>query len=659
VVNLPERDPRVDDLRQRLRALGYLDAGVDRFVLGPARASRPPSSIAFLASLRIGALAAVLLGPAAAIGLSARLPGLVTGPRDALLVAIYIGVFFGLAVAAGALTASLLVAWIARRRGDLLVQRASTLSRIAGGAVTLLCLAYLTLWWQTVIAGIGWSAPVWTASALVVAVAISLLLGHAVTVGSSAVVLAHAAGTQVSRAGFGTTDPGRGTRGSRWLTTLGAGVVAFAGAALLLTWFSGSSASHDAAPALTVVSGGFKVRAIAIDGVDTRVFDELSSAGRLPALNAAFKGPIVQLASVEGDAADPARAWTTVATGQPSRVHGVRGLETRRLAGIQGSVPAEEGSAFARTIRGVTDLVRLTRPAIASGAERRSKTVWEVAATAGLRTAVVNWWATWPATATGGTILTDRATLRLEHGGMLDAEIAPASLYESLRSRWPALKDRARSLAAAALPATGEVPPLLQRSAELDAVQLVLLSEIATNDVDLAAVYLPGLDIAQHALLEGESQDASGRVAASTLAQRLDALRSYYGALDRLVAPLLTPDAGEIVIVVTGPGRVTNGVGGRLAARGGPIGSPAATQIPVRATTTEIAPTILYALGVPIARDLAAKPLVGLFTPEFTGRYPVRDVATYGRPSAETASRQGQPLDQEMIERMRSLGYVR
>jgi Type I phosphodiesterase / nucleotide pyrophosphatase len=660
VVNLPERDPRVDDLRQRLRALGYLEAGVDRFVLGPARASRPPSSIAFLASLRIGALAAVLLGPAAAIGLSARLPGLVTGARDALLVAIYIGVFFGLAVAAGALTASLLVAWIARRRGDLLVQRASMLSRIAGGAVTFLCLAYLTLWWQTVIAGIGWSAPVWTASALVVAVAISLLLGHAVTVGSSAVVLAHAdAGTQASRAGAGMTDPRRSTRASRLLTTLGAGVVAFAGAALLLTWFSGSSRTQDAAPALTVVSGGFKVRAIAIDGVDTRVFDELSSAGRLPALSAVFKGPTVQLASVEGDAADPARAWTTVATGQPSRVHGVRGLETRRLAGIQGSVPAEEGSAFARTIRGVTDLVRLTRPSIASGAERRSKTFWEVAATAGLRTAVVNWWATWPATATGGAILTDRATLRLEHGGLLDAEIAPPSLYESLRSRWPALKDRARSLATAALPATGDVPPLLQRSAELDAVQLVLLSEIAANDVDLAAVYLPGLDIAQHALLEGESQDASGRVAASTLAQRLDALRSYYAALDRLVAPLLTPNAGEIVIVVTGPGRVTTSVGGRLAARGGPMGSGAASQTPLRATTTEIAPTILYALGVPIARDLAAKPLVRLFTPEFTGRYPVRDVASYGRPSAETTSRQGQPLDQEMIERMRSLGYVR
>jgi hypothetical protein len=657
VVNPPEPDPRIDDLRQRLRSLGYLDAGVDRFVLGSARATRRPASIAALASLRIGALAAVLLGPAAAIGLSARLPGLVTGPRDALLVAIYIGVFFGLAVAAGALVASLLVSWIARRAGDLIVQRASLLSRIAGGAVTLLSLAYLTLWWETVLAGVGWSAPVWTASALAIAVAISLLLGHAVTVGSSAVVVAHAGeGSSPSRVD---ARPRPGTRRSRWVALLGSGVVAFGGAALLLTWSSGRSGASQAAPALTVVSGGLRVKVIAIDGVDLRVFDELSSSGRLPALTAAFTGAGAQLNPAEGEAADPARAWTTVATGQPPQVHGVRGLETRRLAGVQGSVPAEEGSALGRAIRGATDLVRLTRPAIASGAERRAKTFWEVAADAGLRIAVVNWWATWPATGTAGAVLTDRATLRLEHGGALDAEIAPASLYESLQSRWPTLKDRARQMALAALPAAGDVLPVLQRSAELDALQLVLLSAVTGKDVDVAAVYLPGLDIAQHALLEQGAQAASGRVAASMLAERLDALRAYYVALDRLLAPLVAPNAAEIVVVVTGPGRVTSGTGARLAARGGPIRSADPLQGSLTATATQVAPTILYALGVPIARDLAGAPLLGLFATEFAGRYPVRDVPTYGPPSQDTAGRQGQPLDQEMIDRLRSLGYVR
>ena len=49
----PGLDRRVDELRQQLRALGYLDAGVNRFVLGPATDTRPPFAIALLASLRV------------------------------------------------------------------------------------------------------------------------------------------------------------------------------------------------------------------------------------------------------------------------------------------------------------------------------------------------------------------------------------------------------------------------------------------------------------------------------------------------------------------------------------------------------------------------------------------------------------------------------
>ena len=61
------------------------------------------------------------------------------------------------------------------------------------------------------------------------------------------------------------------------------------------------------------------------------------------------------------------------------------------------------------------------------------KTLWEVAANAGLRTAVVNWWATWSAPPGAGIVVSDRAALRLERGGPLNAEIAPAEI-DRLRS---------------------------------------------------------------------------------------------------------------------------------------------------------------------------------------------------------------------------------
>ncbi|MCA1561842.1 MAG: hypothetical protein LC804_16770, partial [Acidobacteria bacterium] len=181
------RDSRVDELRQQLRALGYLDAGVDRFVLGSARDARRPSTIAWLSSVRIGLLAAALLGPAAAIGVAGRLPGFITGPRDAVVLASYLGVFFWCAVAALAAAVSLLVALMSRTADGRVKPRARLLSIAAGAFVSVACLVYLTLWWQTANAGFGWSAPVWTGFALFVAAVISVLLGHAVMLTALAV----------------------------------------------------------------------------------------------------------------------------------------------------------------------------------------------------------------------------------------------------------------------------------------------------------------------------------------------------------------------------------------------------------------------------------------------------------------------------------------
>ena len=214
----PTEQLHVDELRQRLRSIGYLDAGVNRFVLGPATDRRRPSTIAFLAAVRVGALAALLLGPAAAIGVNARIPGLVTGARDAIVIAIYLGILFGAAVSLATFLASLAAASLATER---LAGSARRLSRIAGAAVTVICLAYLTLWWRSANAGFGWTAPAWTAFALAVAVGISLLLGHVTTSTAFAVAIARHGGgttavTRIQVRASVATDPGRGAGSLRW-----------------------------------------------------------------------------------------------------------------------------------------------------------------------------------------------------------------------------------------------------------------------------------------------------------------------------------------------------------------------------------------------------------------------------------------------------------
>lgn len=638
-------DERVDELRQRLRALGYLDAGVDRFVLGPARQARRPAAIALLASVRVGLMAGVLLGPAAAIGVSGRLPGLVTGPRDAVVIALYMGALFGTAVSIAAFAASLLVSSIAAER---VARRARPLSVAAGRAVAIACLAYLTLWWRIANAGFGWEAPVWTGFALIVAVGISLLLGHAVRVTTLAVIMA----------GHPDGDPADSAAGhASWRVSIGTGVLAFAGAGVLLMITApASGGDRTEGPALTVVPSGLRVRVVAIDGIDPGVLESLSAAGRIPALSAAFRPTRAHLAAE--NTRDPARAWTTIATGQPAEAHGVRGLETRRVAGLQGTVASGDASGPGGALRAATDLLRLTRPAIASGTERREKTMWEVASDAGLRIAVVNWWATWPASAGGrgdGVVLSDRATLRLERGGALDAEIAPAALYGRLQARWPAIRERAEAMATQSLGtvATGDpgVRAVLLRSAELDAIQLGLAREVSDPRPDLLAVYLPGLDIAQHALVGADGVAGT----ASSLAARVDGLREYYVFLDRLLQESLAAIDGELVVVVALPGRANPNAAGVM----GLAGSVARTDAQIDGRATDVMPTVLHALGVPISRALDGKPLTALLGDAYVQRYPVREVASYGRPSTQRPERTGQPLDQEMIERMRSLGYVR
>ena len=638
----PPDDARVDELRRQLRALGYLDAGVDRFVLGPARSARSPRAIAALSSLRVGFLAAALLAPAVAVGIGARLPGLVTGPRDAIVLALYLAAIFWFVATGFTFLASM---GLVRLGGRAFATRARYVSRAAGTVVGLASLAYLTMWWRSANVE-AWSSPLWTTFALLVAVVVSLLLGHAVAITAFAVLAARYPEETAM------TAPG----GSTTRLVVVAAIFAFAGAAGLLLLTASRETPRGDLPRLAVVSRGVQLIVVAIDGFDTATFESLRAAGAVPSL--ARLGARGTVRIVSDDTRDPARAWATIATSQPPEVHGVRSLETRRVTGISGAVATGRESGVAQTIRAATDLFWLTRPSIVSGSELRAKTFWEVASDAGLRAVIVNWWTTWPAAGAGANapvILSDRATLRLEHGGPLDAEISPKELYEPLLSTWPATKHDAVETASELLPRLPDatIDSVIRRSAELDALQLALSAALAkhvSHRPDLFAIYLPGLDIAQHTLI-GEGGSAS----ASALSARLDAIRAYYVYLDRLLGELLMGEKDVVVMLVMHPGRLAATSQGALAIDG----RIAASSVGGDMRAVDIAPTILHILGVPISRELAGRPVMPLFSREFAERFPVREIGTYGERQASGAIREGQPLDEEMVERLRSLGYVR
>lgn len=637
----------VDALRAKLKALGYLDAGVDRFVLAPARAGRGRWSIALRASLRIGVLAGLLLGVSGGIAAAARLPGLVTGVRDSVVLAAMLSVAFGtaaflLTVVVLSVTARLLHRTGARGVAGPGARRGATL---AGALVGAGSLAYLTLWWGATSGDAVPQATPATAAAIGVAVVISVLLGHSTSTIVQALLAAEAPAGAAPRRRLS-------LRASVAIAVLGA--LASAG---LLAWRAPAAGDQPAAPpSLTVVPTGLTLTVVAIDGFDPDVFTTLGLEAEAPVLARLLRG--VSLAASEdtnptrdagGQAlADPARRWTTLATGQLPADHGVRWIELRRVAGLGGVMGASD-EGWTRPITAATDLLRLTRPSVATGTTRRAPTFWEVAAVAGLKTLAVNWWATWPALPADGGVLTERAVLRLERGGALEGEITPPALYDDLRPGWPAIDAQARAWVDRRLADSPDPIDRARREATLvDAQQVAMADAVATPDLDLLTVYLPGLDIASHRVLGEGSVGSPGETA-----RRLQAMRAVYLLLEDLLAVLDRP--GRLLVLAASRGRFVAHDDVRVAVGAAPAAAPAAGQ---GLRDIDLAPTLLHALGLPVSRRLAGTPRPALL-PAVAAGQAVRTVETYP-PRRVAPARGTHPagLEDEMRERLRSLGYV-
>jgi predicted AlkP superfamily phosphohydrolase/phosphomutase len=71
----------------------------------------------------------------------------------------------------------------------------------------------------------------------------------------------------------------------------------------------------------------------------------------------------------------------------------------------------------------------------------------------------------------------------------------------------------------------------------------------------------------------------------------------------------------------------------------------------------DIAPTILYGLGLPVAEDFAGRPWPALFTAEFRRTHPLRKVPSWGvREEGGRARASG--ADEELLNELRALGYI-
>ena len=606
---------KVEDVREELRRLGYLDHGLDRFVLAGAHAGSPLRA-STRAAVRVGLLGGVLFGAASTLAAAGIDPRLRTEPRDLLILAMYLTVILGIVIAAATLLAGLVAAWVGTRLTRL---PRPTLSRDVGLALATTGLAYVALWWHSHAAEMSTAMM---AGSLLVGVALCAVLGR---FGALAAVAVLSAG------GLGGRLPEASLSRRHLLPLIAAVAIAFgaavAGAAVLRNRPSPLPADF------AVVPTGLVVRIVGIDGLDRRTAEEMMARGEMPHLQALLAASAHAPLRAEPEQG-PAIVWTTIATGRGPAVHGIHSAGARHLPGMRTPVPLADRTPLSRAVGAAADLLRLTRTQPASSVLRGAKAFWNVASDKGLRVLVVNWWATWPADRVNGQVVTDRALLKLEKGGRADRETHPEDLL-----------NRLRPLAAA------DAPP--DRARRIDGFAAAAVRMLHhSGAADLEAVYLPGLDIVTMQQVGGA--DTTPDVAA--LAARMDAVRGHHRFVDELLGGLRADmPANGVLVLVGDPGRFARGSGtaeGLIALSGasvvaGPIGAGG---------ERDVAPTILHLMGLPVSDELEGRVLESALSPAFRSAHPVRRVPSYGmRPPGRLRE---SAFDREMLEELRSLGYI-
>jgi hypothetical protein len=183
-----------------------------------------------------------------------------------------------------------------------------------------------------------------------------------------------------------------------------------------------------------------------------------------------------------------------------------------------------------------------------------------------------------------------------------------------------------------------------------DRVHLQLLSAFEKASPRFLAVRFPGIDAVGHRFLRYADPAAFGDVSEAEREKFGGVLAQYYGFIDTLVGREIDRlGPSDVLLVVSAFGmepltpykRVIEMIAGNPQISGTherapdgfvlTFGSMVAPGRPNRLSVVDLAPTILYFLGLPVGRDMDGFARIDLFKPVFTGDKPVTYIPSYGR----------------------------
>ena len=390
---------------------------------------------------------------------------------------------------------------------------------------------------------------------------------------------------------------------------------------------------------------GVAVTIVGVDGAAWRVIDPLLAGGELPNLARLIAGGVRGPLRSELPLISPP-VWTSIATGVSRERHGIHDF-----------------NASGRIVMSL---------------DRRVPALWTLASAAGLRSAVIGWWATYPAEAIDGVMVSERALkLREEDLGLVLGDRRGDAKLGNLvypPDALPKLED----ILAAPSPTVGPLAEAARMRTEDTSVAhaLVRLRE-GMGPFALELVLMRGVDVVSHHYWRFHEPEAAAYSAAERpTAEETKAygrvVADHYRFVDELLGQIATPSRERVVIVVSDhgfeAGRQPFGTGtvsgthkseaaryGVLVAAGGP--RAAGRQID-GATIVDVAPTVLHLLGLPVPAGLEGRVLAEAFDARWLADNPVRVGPAYAGLPVTAPPASGRDLEDRLHDELRALGYV-
>ena len=388
-----------------------------------------------------------------------------------------------------------------------------------------------------------------------------------------------------------------------------------------------------------------RVRMLLIDGASRGFLLQRVAALQLPNFGKLIdRGAMIDLATLRPTQVEP--VWTAAATGKYPPKNGARSEFVYHVAESEvDPVDLLPDYCFAQALlyQGFVRAEPITALA------RRARPMWDILSDYGVPSGIVNWPLTRPAEAAFGFLVSDyfdeatSSPIRSSDQRAGDPSTA-VNIARRVFDQWQ------QASPADVLPALASDPRLagIRRARWDRAYAQSEVELIQWFSPRLTALRLEGVDEFGHAFLRDAESDLTGGV------PRADPDRSpldrYYASIDSQVERLIAQtEPGDLLIVASGFGMERTPLMKRLLARllsepditgsheDAPDGFLIAYGTNVqpgesrRGSVVDLAPTVLYYMGIPIGRDMDGFARTDLFRITYTQDHPVTYTLTHDR----------------------------